>query len=187
MSKQFTLSDIQPVNGDLLKDNLFLILVNPSNVPPHLMLSANNLLFSIDVKGTVVGKNSQQLILSLQRLQKECLFVQLVQPKILNPYEILDSIANLFRQYSRVISGETTCLAPIKTFCADYYATPTQNIQFVFELLPELEKQGLLQKTFHLNMEKYFIQTNSFELKTYTLQDVNNYILNSRVKPNVIG
>ncbi|PCJ88437.1 MAG: hypothetical protein COA57_03420 [Flavobacteriales bacterium] len=173
---EYILNNIQKAQNGILFSDVFLVILYPNRIPPHLAVSVNGKLFSLDVKGPSLNKDLNVLLRSIQKNQWECLLVQLKMPELFTLEDLRREISKITAAYPAVQAGGVTCLAPIKDFCNSIYQTETSNVNFIFDLLPKLEQQGILNDCYHLNMDRYFILGNRFELKTYSMFEINETI-----------
>lgn len=168
---EVVLKPVYPFQQDLLKGNVFLLLIEPENIPPHLGLIVNGSYYSISVKGVRSGTNAENLINSLIKKSKKALFVQLNnwQP---DPNELM----KIFSSYSAPDGLKITCLSPILDALEQEMGSEVRDCSFVFELIPFLEVRGKVGLTFQLGMEK-LIKDGAFSLTKYKLEDIRNCIL----------
>ena len=151
-----------------------------TRVPPHILISVNGKLFSLSVKGHLIDADLNLYLRTIQKNKIETLFIKLIIPEIFTMEQLHSSIEKITLSYPKLEAGKITCLAPIKDFCGNVYSTDTSNVNFIFDLLPKLEKQAVIGNCYHLNMDKYFLQKNNFSLKTYSMFEVNENIYKSQ-------
>ncbi|MCH2234749.1 MAG: hypothetical protein MK078_10920 [Crocinitomicaceae bacterium] len=146
----------------------YLVLINPEKIP-HLIVVKNNKYFSLTNKESIINEDFGPYLEKLKRAKRKILFIKLN-----------DSEANLeetFRKYSSVNTDSITCLLPVKESLLK-----NSDAKFVFELIPELYANNLVDSVYQLNMERDLTELGDFNLNTYSLQDIFNYInhLNKR-------
>ena len=159
-----------------LRDGIFLVIMHANRVPPHLSLVVNGKQFSLDVKGPSLDQDVAVLLRNIYWSKAATLFIKLSVPTIFSLLDLQDEVAKVTAAYPSVQAGMITCLAPIKDFCESVYQTSVGDIDFVFDLLPKLEEQGVLQESYHLHMHKYIDIEGGFELLTYSMFDINEQI-----------
>lgn len=188
MKRTYLLHNVLPANVALLKRDIYLVLMHANRVPPHIFVCVNGKLFSLSVKGHLLNEDLDIYLRTIRKYKIETLFVKLFSPGILTMEQLLETITRITLSYPRVEPGlilpdgtRITCLTPVKDFCNSIYKTETKGVKFIFDLLPELEKQGVIGNSYHLNMERSLMADNDFALKTYTMFEVNEniYALNT--------
>ena len=173
---RYQLRNIKKADEFNVRRDSFLVLLYADRVPPHLSLSVQGQLFSLDVRGATIGADIAPMWRLIHQRKIETLFVQLQLPPLLDLAVLRQQLAVLTSAYPSVQVGNITCLAPIKDFCSKVYSTEVGDVDFVFDLLPKLEEQGVLADTYHLNMERYLDENGAFKLRTYSMFDVNERI-----------
>lgn len=175
-NQNYFIHNILPADIAVLKRDVYLVMMYANRIPPHILLSVNGKLFSLSVKGNLVDED---LILYLRTIKKhkiETLFIKFFVPEIFTMSQLHQTITKITLSYPHLEPGSITCLAPVKDFCSNIYHTDTKDVKFIFDLLPKLEKQGIIGCTYHLNMEKYLLSENNFALNTYSMFEVNENI-----------
>lgn len=180
---QYELKNIVPANEAIARNGAYLVILYADRVPPHLSLSVNGQLFSLDVNGTTVGDDIGPLLRLIHKRNVETIFVELNLPPLFDMEMLRRQVATSTSAYPHVKAGLVTCLAPIKDMCAAVYQTEIQDINFVFDLLPRLDAQKVLGQCFHFNMFQHLSSTLSFKLRTYSMLDINERISNARRVP----
>lgn len=173
---RYELKDIKQADEFLIRRDSFLVILYADCVPPHLSLSVQGKLFSLDVKGATIGDDIAPTWRLIHQRKIETLFVQLQLPPLIDLSVLREQLAQLTSAYPSVKIGNITCLAPIKDFCSKVYSTEVSDVDFVFDLLPKLEEQGVLADTYHANMDRYLDNDGAFKLRTYSMFDVNHRI-----------
>ncbi len=179
MTPKTFLRNILPANVLALKNDVFLLIVHANRIPPHICISVFGKIYSIGAKGHLIGSDLEPFIRTIQRNKIETLFVKLIAPEILTTNQIIETITKITLALPNLEPGTVTCLSPVKNFCKSIYLTETENVRFVFELIPKLENQKVLGQVYHLNMGKYFLKENNFLLNTYGMFEINEAIFRS--------
>jgi hypothetical protein len=178
MSK-FKIDNIKPLlNDEFLNFGIYLHIVHATTVPPHLVLSINGKVFSLSTKGPSLDGNMEQTLRFLKAKKVKTLFVKLKLPLLVTPKDLLEKIRLITSAYPRVDIGVATCLTPIKDFCSDVYATNINDVQLIFDLLPKLSDQELVEEIFHLHLEKDLTE-GALLMDKYSVFEVNECIYSS--------
>lgn len=183
MKNTYLLNNILPANNTLLMRDIYLVMMHINRIPPHILISVNGKLFSLGVKGHLVGEDLTLYLRTIRKYKIETLFIKLIVPDILTIGQLQETITKITLSFPRIEPGlnlpdgsTITCLTPVKYFCSNIYNTEITGVKFIFDLLPKLEKQGVISNSYHLNMEKSLLPDNNFALNTYTMFEVNENI-----------
>ena len=172
---QYKISSIFPASEALLMNDVYLIILHATRIPPHLALSIQGKLFSLSVKGPSVDGELSQLLRLIRQRSIESIFIKLSVPQFFTIEELKKEIKKYTLSYPCVDVGIATCLNPIKDFCSSVYETETKNVNFVFDLLPQLYQLNIITSCYHLNLEKY-LDHNSVYLRKYSMHDIHEGI-----------
>ncbi|MEO6883163.1 MAG: hypothetical protein ABI199_03960 [Bacteroidia bacterium] len=164
-------TEVFPATENFFLNDVFLVIINATKIPPHLALALNGKLFSLSVKGISMDGEIGSFIKLIHQKRIETLFVKLTVPTLFTMEQLREEIKKCLLVHPKVDVENATCLTPIKDFCGSIYQLETKKINFVFDLLPELEKQKKIQNTYHFNLEKHLVN-NTFTLKKYTMHDI---------------
>ena len=176
---QFKIANIKPLlHDEFLNSGIYLHIVNATTVPPHLVLSINGKVFSLSTKGPSLDGNMEQTLRFLKFKKVKTLFVKLKLPLLVTQEDLLHKIRLITSAYPRVDVGMATCLTPIKDFCNEVYFTNTNDVQLIFDLLPRLSDQELVEEIYHLHLEDD-IKENSLLINKYSVFEVNECIYSS--------
>lgn len=167
----YKLSNILPANDIVLKNDLFLVLLHATRIPPHLLISVNGKIFTLSVKGATVDGELPALLQLIRKKQIETLFIRLSLPPLFTLDQLKTEIRNCTLAYPKVDIGIATCLTPINDFCHSVYETENKNVNLIFDLLPELQKRNALKDIYHLNLERQ-LSDHSFSISRYEVNDV---------------
>lgn len=164
--KKFALHTILPAGEKDFSKGIYIILFNANSIPPHLLLSINGEVYSITDSGRQLASPLEKLIGFINRKNIPTLFVEwnLLESKI---EKLQSKTKEYFLKYEKVVKGKISCLFPIRDIVANVLGDEMKTAEFIFELLPMMEKVNALEKTFALNMENKIVN-GSFELLTYT-------------------
>jgi hypothetical protein len=78
-------------------------------------------------------------------------------------------VEKIFASYSNLSKG-MTCINPIKDLVGQQLCN-VNDIHFIFELIPLLDRSNQLKSYHHLYCESY-LNSSFFELRKYTMEDV---------------
>ncbi len=167
------IKNIQDIENISFKERLALSIIKIENIPPHLTLICDDEEFHLTLDGAVhtVGLAKRERVISLRKMQ--CLFFEIELNN--DVASIKNTLLEIINGYKGVNGWEVSCLEPIKDFFERQYQIEMSDVSFVFELIPKLEAKGLVKNTYHKNLEDK-ITDGVFKFKTYTKQDVIDYI-----------
>lgn len=180
LSTEYQINHLTAAHEDVLLSDVYLVLLNVTRVPPHLAISISGKLFTLSVKGPTVEGDLSSLLRIIRQRSIESIFIKLSVPWVFTLEQLQNEIRNYVLAYPRVDVGLATCLAPIKDFCGSVYDAETINVNFIYELLPVLEQKNVIDSCYHLNLDQY-LRKDSFMLKKYTMDDINDEIRRAAV------
>lgn len=174
----YRLKNISPVGNTDLSQGIFIILFNVTNIPPHLLISIYGKIYSITDSGRQLGSSLEKLLLFIERKVVPAIFVEWIQLESCSegiPREKLEKLKSLvhdtFLKYDRVVEGKISCLFPIRDIIAEVLGSELKKANFIFELLPMMEKENAIGKVFAINMGSTAVN-GEFELLTYTNEEM---------------
>lgn len=167
--KNFVLHNLLPGSEKDFSYGTYIILLNASSVPPHLLLSVHGKIYSITDAGRQLGSPLEKLIGFIKRKKVPSIFVEIALEKHpgFDTEKFQLQAKNHFLQYEKVVEGKVSCLFPIRDCMAAIFGDEIKKAGFIFELLPMMEKVNGLGQSFELNLENTLVN-GSFELLTYT-------------------
>ena len=177
---RYKISSISHASEESLMENVYLVLLNATNAPPHLAVAVHGKLFTLSVKGPKVDSDLRLLLRTIEQRSIESIFVQLNVPKGISADQLSEAIRKSVLSYPRVDVNVATCLAPIKDFCEEVYNIDTEDVNFIYELLPLLETMNAISAYSHLNLENA-LTGNDFFLEKYSMEDINEEIRKASV------
>lgn len=180
--RSYKIPNILPANEPLLAADIYLIVINAAQIPPHLAVSINGKLFTLTVKGAMVDGELAPLLQLIKKKSIETIFIKLAIPQLFTMDQLREEIKKHTLAYPRVDVSIATCLNPIKDFCSSVYETETKNINFLFDLLPQLYQQNIINSCYQMNLDKY-LSNNAFYLNKYTMSDIYEGIRNAQLVP----
>lgn len=175
----FILHNIKSVNKgskniEINNDGIYISILNATNTPPHLVMVVKGLAYSLSVSGFKTDRKLQDLIRLIWAKEIKSLFIELVSPRCL--MEDCNAVINsLVSTCQSVKLGEVTCIYPIKEFCKVFYNLDISRVDFIFDLLPILERRSLIKSKQALHMNDDII-SGAFSLRTYGMEEIHNMI-----------
>jgi hypothetical protein len=169
--KMFKLTIDSQLKEENLRKGAYISVIHASRIPPHIGMIFNNKYHSLSIKGQEVNQSVDTLIKNSKIRKIPSLFIKIKKhPSFSNEYLNEHFISDV-SQFNRVESGKTTCLSPVKCFFEEAYGLSLKEVNYIFELLPELEKHDLIEATYSL-----FVDNKEFELPLYTFDEINKEI-----------
>lgn len=167
----YTITNILPAKEEVLSNDIFLVVLYASRIPPHLAVSVNGKIFTLSVKGAMVDGELNSLIRLIRKQNIETVFIKLSVPALFTLDQLREEIKKYTLAYPRVDIGLATCLAPIRDFCASVYEPEMKQANFVYELLPMLYSKNIITSCYQINLDRLMFG-DSFGMKKYSMNDV---------------
>ena len=178
MRSFYKISNLLPADDALLKNDVFLVMLYATRVPPHLLVSVNGKIFTLSVKGATVDGELPALLQLIRKKRIETVFIRLTLPPLFTFDQLKAEMRNCILAYPRAEIGIATCLTPINDFCHYIYETEKKNVNLIFDLLPKLQQRNVIGDYYQMNLDKNIVG-NSFRLNVYQVNDVHEAIRNS--------
>ncbi|MGB3946907.1 MAG: hypothetical protein WBM13_02880 [Bacteroidia bacterium] len=158
-------------NEKELQKGVYLVVIHATRTPPHIGLIIGGYYHSLSVKGHDINTSITALIKNSTQRQIPSLFIKIkAHATFSESYQKEHFISNI-KQFPKVDIGVATCLSPIKLFFNEVYNVSLKNINYLFELLPLLYSELLIETTSAL-----FIDEQQFALPIYTQAEINKGI-----------
>jgi hypothetical protein len=172
-----TFNTFRKFSEDELYDGVYIVVMHATRIPPHIGLIIDKHYHSLTIKGQDINTPIRALIKNIEQRKIPSLFIK-IKPHVTfsNAYMREHFILNV-QQFPRVDKGVATCLSPIKLFFDEVYDVPMQEINFLFDLLPHLFEDDLIEFTSTL-----FVDEADYELPVYTQQELDAEIENARIE-----
>src|ERR1035437_2846562 len=156
--------------ADLLK-GLYIVVIHATRIPPHIGIISNNFYHSLTIKGHEINVPVEVLIRNTTQRKIPSLFIKIKKHPIFS-YDYLNEhfISNV-KQFPIVDVGVATCLSPVKLFFEEAFTLPMNNVNYLYELLPIIEKKKLIE-----NISSLFVDEKNYQLPVYTLAEINKGI-----------
>lgn len=171
MFDYFEVKGIMPAQALELYSGAYLLLLDAGKIPPHLSLVVNGKVFALTIKGPKIEKPLETQLSFIRQYAIPSLFIQLKADLTVHKEVIYKKAADSTLIFERVEAGLATCLSPLKKFCSDIFSLELDKVNFVYELIDELEKRSLIEQKLQINMES-LVQNATFKIMKYSMQDI---------------
>lgn len=178
---EYKILDLLPLEEKQLDDGVYLLILNARTVPPHLLLTVSGKVYGISTKGPSFDQSVDVYINYVKKKNIESVFVKLKLPAIYTDDQMLDSVRSIVKAYPRVDIGAATCLSPIKDFMNQIYCTEVHDVHLIFDLLPKLKSQNIIEGYFQLNLDDAMAK-GELLMKKYSVFEVNEAIIKALPK-----
>lgn len=155
----------------LLK-GVYIAVIHATRIPPHIGLIISGKYHSLTVKGQDINTSVEALIKNTVQRKIPSLFIKIkTHPTFSESYLKEHFITNV-QQFPKVDIGVATCLSPIKLFFNETYNVRVENINYLFELVPALSAENLIENTMAL-----FVDEKRYQLPEYSEEEINRGIM----------
>lgn len=178
---EYKILDLLPLEEKQLDDGVYLLILNARTVPPHLLLTVSGKVYGISTKGPSFDQSVDVYLNYVKKKNIESVFVKLKLPAIYTDDQMLDSVRSIVKAYPRVDIGAATCLSPIKDFMNQIYSTEVHDVHLIFDLLPKLKSQNIIEGYFQLNLDDAMAK-GELLMKKYSVFEVNEAIIKALPK-----
>ena len=172
----FVIPKIQNFDPVKAKTGTFLLIINADKKPPHIALLIHGKVFSLTVKGRQIGDPIAVFLKAVFRNSLKTLFIEINPSNNFNTEDIVKLLSKAIMEFERVEPGKITCLNPIKSFFNSVYHVNTGQINFVFDLIPQLYEMKLIKAVYHLNLSSE-LNGEDYFFEKYAMSDINNRII----------
>lgn len=151
-----------------LSKGIFIAVIHATRIPPHIGMIVDKSYHSLSIKGQDINTPIAALIKNSNIRKIPTLFIKIKShPTFSSTYMREHFITNV-QQFERVDVGVATCLSPIKLFFEEVYGISMKQVNYLYELLPVLETEGLIETISTLHID----ETN-YQLPAYTNKEIN--------------
>jgi hypothetical protein len=168
----YSISNLLPVHDAVLLNDVYLVLLYANRIPPHLLIAINGKTFTLSVKGASVDGELAALLTLIRKKNIETIFIRLSLPALFTLDQLKEQIRACTLAYPSADIGIATCLSPIKDFCHSIYETEKQNVNLIFDLLPQLQAKNIIKECYQINLNHLVKESNTFKIKIYQVNDV---------------
>ncbi len=174
-TNDITFKEFKKFNEEDLSNGAYLVVMHATRVPPHIGMIIDKHYHSLTIKGQDINTPIRALIKNIEQRKIPSLFIKIkAHTTFSNTYMREHFILNVL-QFPRVDKDIATCLSPIKFFFDEVYDVHVKNIHFLFDLLPHLFADDLIESTSSL-----FINEADYKLPVYTQQELDDEIESAR-------
>ncbi len=166
----YTLSHIAPANPELLRKDVFIVLLHATRIPPHIGMLTNGFYHSLSVKGQDLDVPIDILWKGVVQRKIPSLFIKIRSLRDSTPELLSGEFKKHVRCFNRVDRGVATCLSPLKLFFAEQFGLSMEKVNYLYELLPLLESKELIGQVFGYGLDVH--TESSFTLPYYTMDEI---------------
>ena len=159
--------------NDLLK-GLYIAVIHATRVPPHIGIIADKHYNSLTIKGQTINTSVTALVKNSVIRKIPSLFIKIKPHPTFSELYLKEHFITNVQQFQRVDNGVATCLSPIKLFFEEVYDVSMNNINYLYELLPKLHAEGLIEYTTALHVDE------NYQLPVYSNAEINTGIKQSQ-------
>jgi hypothetical protein len=164
MSK-VVLDQVQEMDQQRLKKGTYILLLNANKVPPHLGLISEGKYYSLTANESQIAVDGSSIWRMVQTKQIPALFIEV------NSFGSEEILADVFGQFERAIPGKVSCLQPLKSYFSSVHQISMNSVNYVFDLVEQLEAHDLLLGSYHQYLENDLIN-GSFTMITYSMEEI---------------
>ncbi len=146
---------------------LYITMVYANRIPPHVGLIVDGMYNSLSVKGQDINVPVTALIKNSTLRKTPTIFIKIKSHPIFSDFYLREHFITNIQQFKRVDIGVATCLSPIKIFFEEVYNISMKNVNYLYELLPLLESEGLIEYTSSLNLDE-----KTYQFSVYTNKEI---------------
>ena len=152
--------------NDLLK-GFYIVVLHATRTPPHIGLMSDGKYCSLSIKGQDMNIASDVIVKNSSIRKIPTLFIKIKPHNTFSDVYLLEHFITNIQQFPRVDVGVATCLSPIKLFFEEVYGISMKDANYLYELLPLLESEGLIQCVSGLFIDE------TYQLPVYTNTEIN--------------
>jgi len=157
--------------SEQLNNGIYLVVMHANRIPPHIGMVINGYYHSLSIKGQDIKTPVEALIKNIKLRAIPSLFIEIKQTDSYNDIYLMNRFIESVKQFPKVDVNVATCLSPIKLFFDEVYDISTNEINYLYELLPLLEDNSLIKSSCSL-----FIDEKKYELPFYTMDNIHQEI-----------
>ena len=174
-------NDFIKFNEDELHNGIYIVVLHATRIPPHIGLIIDKQYHSLTVKGHDYNTPVRALIKNIEQRRIPSLFIKIKSHTTFSNTYLKEHFILNIQQFPRVDKNVATCLSPIKLFFDETYAVPMKEVNFLFDLLPKLCNEQLIEHSYSLKKKK-----KEYQLPLYTQEQLDTEIENVRTEVNTI-
>ncbi|HXB40087.1 MAG TPA: hypothetical protein VNZ49_06060 [Bacteroidia bacterium] len=162
------------IKEEEIKKGIYLVLLHANRVPPHIGMMMDNAYHSLSVKGQEINISGDVLMKNISVRKIPTVFIEIKKHPVFSNNHLSESFIELVKQFDKVNTNGNTCLSPVKLFFDEYYALEKANVNLVFDLLNEIQKNNFGIAAFGVNLSP--LKENIFYLQPYDQRDLQKQI-----------
>ncbi len=146
-----------------LQKGLFIAVVHATRIPPHIGMIADKKYHSLSIKGQDINTSVVTLVKNSSIRKIPTLFIKIKSHPTFSDIYLREHFITNVQSFERVDIGVATCLSPIKLFFEEVYNVSMKEVNYLYQLLPLLEAEGLIESVAAMNVDE-----KKYELPVYT-------------------
>lgn len=151
---------------DLLK-GLYIAVVHATRIPPHIGMLIDNKYHSLSIKGQDINTPMEALVKNSSIRKIPTLFIKIKSHPTFSDIYLREHFITNVQSFERVDVGVATCLSPIKLFFEEVYNVSMKDVNYLYQLLPLLEAEGLIELVSSMNVDE-----KNYQLPLYTNKEI---------------
>ncbi len=160
-----------------LQKGIYIVVIHATRIPPHIGLVIDGKYYSLSIKGQDIHVPVFTLLKNSTIRKIPTLFIKIKSHPTFSAVYLSEHFVANVQKYERVDVGVATCLSPIKLFFEEVYSVSMKEVNYLFELLPKLEREGLIENSSSMNIDE-----EGYRLPVYTLKEINTGINQVRIE-----
>ncbi|GAB4256467.1 MAG: hypothetical protein Kow0079_13570 [Vicingaceae bacterium] len=168
MKDYFKIGPVSTFDRENSVDSSFVVLQKIDRIPPHLGMIINGYYADINIKGSTINLPAMEYMRTLKLKHIPAILIEISLQK--NQIDFSEICLTLEK-----VETDKTCLTPIKSYFETYFNESLHHINYIFDLIPFLEKKNLIKNIYGINTDELVVD-NYFYLKKYSLDTINNCI-----------
>ncbi len=165
----FEIQNVLLLRSDLdLNNKLFIGVLKPQTIPPHLILIHNNLYYDLRLQKTRIAENFTKFKSKIFSGKIPVLFFEIdIHQKSISENTIIKTFENLTFDTDK----KTTCLSPIKIIISDILNIDLMDNSNIFELLEELKSNNAIKNIYQFSCDE-LISGGNLKWKKYSTKQL---------------
>lgn len=155
----------------VLNKGIHLVILHCNRIPPHIGLIIDKKFHSLTIKGHEINVSLDALIRNIQQKKIESLFIKIKPHPTFSEEYLKEHFISNIQEFEKVAIDKATCLSPVKSFFDEMFHISKKDINFIFELLSEIEQRNLIENVTSLNINSTMVN-----IPIYTFKEINNGI-----------
>lgn len=174
-----TLNEFRKFDETDLFNGVYIVVLHAARIPPHIGMIVDKHYHSLTIKGQDCNTPIPALIRNIEQRKIPSLFIKIKTHTTFSHSYLKEHFILNIQQFPKVDKGIATCLSPIKLFFEETYDVSMTGIHFLFDLLPKLQTEELIE-----HYSALFINESEYQLPVYTQVQLDNKIETARSEAN---